>query len=122
MDFFIDQCPVLNVVENSSNILEFDKATATIITLNPLEEIMQNSLVNLSHDLTVQLSVEPLLLERLKEVLQVSINDNSGDTLENRLQVSSVAPSSENICEEPMSVSTIQDSWQDPSQQWLEVL
>jgi len=82
---------------------------------------MQNSLVNLSHDLTLQLSAEPLQ-ECSTEVLQVSINDNSGDKLENHLQVSSVAPSSENICEEPMSVSTIQDSWQDPSQQWLEVL
>jgi len=77
-------------------------------------------LVNSSHDLTEQLSAEPLL-EISTEVLQASINDNSGETLENRLQVSSVALILENVCEELMSVS-IQDSLQDPSQQSLEVL
>jgi len=58
--FFIDQCPTLNVVENSSNVLELDKDTASL-TLNPLEEVMQNSLVNSSYDLTEQISAEPLL-------------------------------------------------------------
>ena len=111
----------MNVVENSSNVLELDKDTASL-TLNPLEEVMQNSLVNLSYDLTEQISAEPLLdILTSTEVLQVSIHDNSGETLENHLQVSSDAPALENIFEDPMSVP-IQDSLQDPSQQSLEVL
>ena len=109
----------MNVVENSSNISEFDKATASL-TLNPLEQVTQNSLVNLSNILTVQLSAEPLQ-ECSTEVLQVSGNNNSGETLEKHLQESPLAPNLENICEESMSVS-IQDSLQDPSQQSLEVL
>jgi len=109
----------LNVVENSSNVLELDKASASS-TLNPLEQVMQNSLVNLSHELAEQLSDEPLM-EILTEILQVSIHDNSGETLESCSQVSSVAPSLGNICKEPMSVS-IQDSLQEQSQQALQVL
>jgi len=119
--FFINQCPTLNVVKNSSNVLELDKDTASL-TLNPLEEVMQNSLVNSSYDLTEQISAEPLLeILASTEVLQASIHHNSSETLENHLQVSSDAPTLENVCEEPMSVS-IQDSLQDPSQQSLEVL
>jgi len=109
----------LNIVKNSSNILELDKASASS-TLNPLEQVMQNSLVNLSHALVEQLSDEPLM-EISTEILQVSIHDNSGETLESHSQVSSVAPSLGNICEEPMSVS-IQDSLQEPSQHLLQVL
>jgi len=98
--------------------LELDKASASL-TLNPLEQVLQN-LVNLSHELTEQLSAEPLM-EILTEVLQVSIHDNSGETLESHSQVSSVAPSLGNICKELMSVS-IQDSLQEQSQQALQVL
>ena len=90
-----------------------------IINLNPLEQVTQNSLVNLSHELAEQLSDEPLM-EILTEILQVSIHDNSGETLESCSQVSSVAPSLGNICKEPMSVS-IQDSLQEQSQQALQV-
>jgi len=109
----------LSVVNNSRNELEFDKATASS-TLNPLEEEMQNSLVNLSNILALPSSAEPLQ-ECLTEVLQVSGNNNSGETLEKSLQESPLAPTLENICEEPMLVS-IQDSLQDPSQQSLELL
>jgi len=83
--------------------------------MQPVEEVMQSSLLVSSHECA------KLLQECLKGVLQVTTNDIIVDSLGKHLQNSSLSSSLENICQDSMLVS-IQESLQDPSKQSFQML